>query len=79
MYTGRSTSRFDRDAGNRFGEAGSVCVIEEFIKGEELSFMAMVDGQHVMPFASSQDHKRLLDADQGPNTGGMGHTTGSLV
>ena len=62
----------DMLTGNRFGDAGAVCVIEEFIEGEELSFMAMVDGLHILPFASSQDHKRLLDADLGPNTGGMG-------
>ncbi len=55
-----------------FGEAGAQVVIEEFIRGEELSFIALCDGRHALPFASSQDHKRLLDGDQGPNTGGMG-------
>ncbi|MBI5919038.1 MAG: phosphoribosylamine--glycine ligase [Nitrosomonadales bacterium] len=52
--------------------AGARVVIEEFLPGEEASFIVMVDGKHVLPLATSQDHKRLLDADQGPNTGGMG-------
>jgi phosphoribosylamine--glycine ligase len=56
----------------RFGEAGSEIVIEEFLDGEEASFIVMCDGTHVLPMASSQDHKRLLDGDAGPNTGGMG-------
>ncbi|HWW21122.1 MAG TPA: phosphoribosylamine--glycine ligase, partial [Steroidobacteraceae bacterium] len=56
----------------RFGEAGSEIVIEEFMQGEEASFIVMADGAHVLPLASSQDHKRLLDNDEGPNTGGMG-------
>jgi phosphoribosylamine--glycine ligase len=56
----------------RFGPAGDKVVIEEFLDGEEASFIAMVDGRHVLPLATSQDHKRLLDDDQGPNTGGMG-------
>lgn len=55
-----------------FGTAGDTVVVEEFLEGEEASFIVMVDGQHVLPLASSQDHKRLLDGDQGPNTGGMG-------
>ena len=55
-----------------FGKAGDKVVIEEFLEGEEASFIAMVDGTHVLPLATSQDHKRLRDADQGPNTGGMG-------
>jgi phosphoribosylamine--glycine ligase len=59
-------------SGNQFGEAGSRVVIEEFLHGEEASFIVMVDGQHVLPLATSQDHKRLLDGDHGPNTGGMG-------
>jgi phosphoribosylamine--glycine ligase len=54
------------------GQAGARVVIEEFLEGEEASFIVMVDGRHVLPLASSQDHKRLLDGDQGPNTGGMG-------
>jgi phosphoribosylamine--glycine ligase len=55
-----------------FGGAGETVVVEEFLAGEEASFIVMVDGTHVVPFASSQDHKRVHDADQGPNTGGMG-------
>jgi phosphoribosylamine--glycine ligase len=58
--------------GNKQGDAGHRVVIEEFLSGEEASFIAMVDGNHVLPLATSQDHKRLLDHDQGPNTGGMG-------
>jgi phosphoribosylamine--glycine ligase len=58
--------------GNAFGAAGSRVVIEEFLQGEEASFIVIADGEHVLPMASSQDHKRLLDGDQGPNTGGMG-------
>jgi phosphoribosylamine--glycine ligase len=56
----------------RFGEAGAEIVIEQFMLGEEASFIVMADGEHVLPLASSQDHKRLLDNDAGPNTGGMG-------
>ncbi len=59
-------------ADNTFGAAGARVVIEEFLVGEEASFIVMVDGRHVLAMASSQDHKRLLDGDQGPNTGGMG-------
>lgn len=62
----------DMLAGNAFGDAGSRVVIEEFLDGEEASFIVMVDGTHVLPFATSQDHKRAADGDQGPNTGGMG-------
>ena len=58
--------------GNKLGEAGARVVIEEFLDGEEASFIVMVDGKNVLPLASSQDHKRLLDGDKGPNTGGMG-------
>ncbi len=54
------------------GEAGARVVIEEFLAGEEASFIVMADGDHVLPLATSQDHKRLYDNDQGPNTGGMG-------
>jgi phosphoribosylamine--glycine ligase len=56
----------------RFGKAGDRVVVEEFLVGEEASFIAMVDGSTVLPLATSQDHKRLRDGDQGPNTGGMG-------
>jgi phosphoribosylamine--glycine ligase len=56
----------------QFGAAGREVVIEEFLHGEEASFIVMADGTHVLPLATSQDHKRLLDGDQGPNTGGMG-------
>ena len=59
-------------ADNKLGAAGARVVIEEFLTGEEASFIVMVDGKHVLPLATSQDHKRLLDGDQGPNTGGMG-------
>lgn len=59
-------------ADNKLGSAGARVVIEEFLQGEEASFIVMVDGQHILPLATSQDHKRLLDQDQGPNTGGMG-------
>ena len=59
-------------ADNAFGAAGARVVVEAFLGGEEASFIVMVDGQHVLAMASSQDHKRLLDGDHGPNTGGMG-------
>lgn len=62
----------DMLAGNAFGEAGHRVVIEEFLDGEEASFICMVDGEHILPMASSQDHKRVGDGDTGPNTGGMG-------
>jgi phosphoribosylamine--glycine ligase len=55
-----------------FGKAGEKLVIEEFLDGEEASFMILTDGEHILPLASSQDHKRAFDRDQGPNTGGMG-------
>jgi phosphoribosylamine--glycine ligase len=57
---------------NKFGDAGALVVIEEFLSGEEASFIVMVDGKNVLTMATSQDHKRLLDGDLGPNTGGMG-------
>jgi len=57
---------------NRMGDAGARVVIEEFLEGEEASFIVMCDGTHALPLATSQDHKRLHDGDAGPNTGGMG-------
>ena len=57
---------------NRMGDAGARVVIEEFLEGEEASFIVMCDGTHALPLATSQDHKRLRDGDEGPNTGGMG-------
>ncbi|MDN3608810.1 phosphoribosylamine--glycine ligase [Vibrio ostreicida] len=62
----------DMLSGNVFGDAGSCVVIEEFLEGEEASFIVMVDGANVLPMATSQDHKRVGDRDTGPNTGGMG-------
>ena len=62
----------DMLAGNAFGEAGHRVVIEEFLQGEEASFICIVDGKNVLPMASSQDHKARDNGDQGPNTGGMG-------
>lgn len=58
--------------GNRFGDAGARVVIEEYLEGEEASFICMVAGDKILPMATSQDHKRIFDADKGPNTGGMG-------
>jgi phosphoribosylamine--glycine ligase len=57
---------------NKLGEAGARVVVEEFLEGEEASFIVMADGAHALPLATSQDHKRLMDGDRGPNTGGMG-------
>jgi phosphoribosylamine--glycine ligase len=62
----------DMLAGNAFGEAGHRVVVEEFLTGEEASFIVMADGEHILPLATSQDHKRVGDGDTGPNTGGMG-------
>jgi phosphoribosylamine--glycine ligase len=62
----------DMLAGNAFGDAGHRVVIEEFLQGEEASFICMVDGEHILPMATSQDHKAAYDGDTGPNTGGMG-------
>ncbi|MFU8765752.1 MAG: phosphoribosylamine--glycine ligase, partial [Haliea sp.] len=69
----------DMLAGNAFGDAGCRVVIEEFLEGEEASFIVMVDGEHVLPMATSQDHKRIGDGDTGPNTGGMGAYSPALV
>jgi phosphoribosylamine---glycine ligase len=57
---------------NRHGASGARVVIEDFLEGEEASFIVMSDGRNVLALATSQDHKRLLDGDRGPNTGGMG-------
>jgi phosphoribosylamine--glycine ligase len=62
----------DMLSGNAFGDAGCRVVIEEFLQGEEASFIVMVDGENILPMATSQDHKRVGDGDTGPNTGGMG-------
>ncbi|MEN8280817.1 phosphoribosylamine--glycine ligase [Acinetobacter gerneri] len=62
----------DMLAGNKFGDAGSRVVIEQFLDGEEASFICMIDGENILPMATSQDHKRIFETDQGPNTGGMG-------
>jgi len=62
----------DMLSGNAFGEAGCRVVIEEFLDGEEASFIVIADGKNILPMATSQDHKRVGDADTGPNTGGMG-------
>ncbi|MBE9516396.1 MAG: phosphoribosylamine--glycine ligase [Proteobacteria bacterium] len=62
----------DMLAGNAFGDAGHRVVVEEFLQGEEASFIVMVDGEHILPMATSQDHKAAKDGDTGPNTGGMG-------
>lgn len=62
----------DMLSGNAFGDAGSRVVIEEFLKGEEASFLAFTDGKNIIPLASAQDHKAVFDGDTGPNTGGMG-------
>jgi phosphoribosylamine--glycine ligase len=71
MATAEKTVR-DMLSGNSFGDAGHRVVIEEFLTGEEASFIVMADGKHILPMASSQDHKAAGDADTGPNTGGMG-------
>ncbi|WP_269914095.1 phosphoribosylamine--glycine ligase [Acinetobacter sp. HY1485] len=62
----------DMLSSNKFGDAGSRVVIEQFLAGEEASFICMIDGQNILPMATSQDHKRIFEGDQGPNTGGMG-------
>lgn len=62
----------DMLSGNKFGEAGSTVVIEDFLSGEEASFICMIDGNNILPMATSQDHKRIGEGDTGANTGGMG-------
>jgi phosphoribosylamine--glycine ligase len=69
----------DMLAGNKFGDAGARVVIEEFLTGEEASFIVMADGKNILPMASSQDHKARNDGDTGPNTGGMGAYTPAPV
>ena len=71
MATAKETVR-DMLSGNSFGEAGHRVVIEEFLRGEEASFIVMVDGRNILPMATSQDHKARDNGDKGPNTGGMG-------
>jgi phosphoribosylamine--glycine ligase len=71
-YQEAATTIEDFMVAHTFGLAGNTVVIEEFLSGEELSFIALVDGKHILPLASSQDHKRRDDGDRGPNTGGMG-------
>ncbi len=66
------TAARDMLTGDAFGVAGSEIVVEEFLEGEEASFIVMTDGRTILPFASAQDHKAVCDGDQGPNTGGMG-------
>ncbi|END61778.1 phosphoribosylamine--glycine ligase [Escherichia coli] len=72
MTLEEAEAAYEMLAGNAFGDAGHRIVIEEFLDGEEASFIVMVDGEHVLPMATSQDHKRVGDKDTGPNTGGMG-------
>jgi len=73
MHTGEAHAAIDAMlTGGALGTAGARVVIEDFLEGEEASFIVMADGVHVLPLASSQDHKRLADGDRGPNTGGMG-------
>lgn len=77
--TEAETAVIDMLAGNAFGDAGHRVVVEEFLTGEEASFIVMADGRHVLPLATSQDHKPVGDGDTGPNTGGMGAYTPAPV
>jgi len=72
MTEGEALAAVDMMFGGGLGEAGAEVVIEEFMEGEEASFFALCDGEHALPLATAQDHKRAFDGDKGPNTGGMG-------
>ena len=72
MTDAEALEAVDMMFGGGFGEAGAEVVIEEFMEGEEASFFALCDGEHALPLATAQDHKRAFDGDKGPNTGGMG-------
>src|SRR5437660_7994453 len=72
MTEGEALAAVDMMFGGGLGEAGAEVVVEEFMEGEEASFFALCDGEHALPLATAQDHKRAFDGDKGPNTGGMG-------
>ena len=72
MTEGEALAAVDMMFGGGFGASGAEVVIEEFMQGEEASFFALCDGEHALPLATAQDHKRAFDGDKGPNTGGMG-------
>jgi phosphoribosylamine--glycine ligase len=72
MTLDEALAAVDMMFGGAFGESGAEVVVEEFMEGEEASFFVLCDGEHALPMATAQDHKRAFDGDQGPNTGGMG-------